>query len=82
MNKMLKNICLANSISLDDPEAERKAMDILTGNDGEAQEHETKAVVFYLCGMCEQRMPSDIPVNVFGHIMCPHCNTPNLPNKP
>ena len=82
MNKMLKKICLANGIPLDDADAERKAMDILTGNDDESQTHETAAADYYLCGSCEQRIELDEPVNVFGHIICPHCKIPNLPKKP
>jgi len=81
MNKMLKKICLANGIPLDDADAERKAMDILTGNDDESQTHETSTADYYLCGSCEQRIESDEPVNVFGHIICPHCKMPNLLKK-
>lgn len=82
MNKMLKKICLANGIPPDDADAERKAMDILTGNDDEPQSHETSTTDYYLCGSCEQRIEADEPVNVFGHIICPHCKIPNLPKKP
>ena len=81
MNKMLKNICLSNDISLDDPEAERKAMDVLTGNDEESAVHDEG--ILFLCGGCGGLIPSDTPVNVFGHIICPHCKMPNIiPNKP
>tara|TARA_B110000503_G_C7057229_1_gene375027 strand:+ start:625 stop:870 length:246 start_codon:yes stop_codon:yes gene_type:complete len=81
MNKMLKNICLSNDISLDDPEAERKAMDVLTGNDEESAVHDEG--ILFLCGGCGGQIPSDTPVNVFGLIICPHCKMPNIiPNKP
>jgi hypothetical protein len=80
MNKMLKNICLANGISLDDPEAERKAMDVLTGNDEESAVHDTG--IHFLCGNCGGRIAEDTPVNIFGHIICPHCNIPNITHKP
>ena len=82
MNKMLKRICLSNGISLDDDEAERKAMDILTGNDEESAVHEDEVEHYYLCGMCEGSISQTVKVNRWGHIICPHCKTPNIPNKP
>jgi hypothetical protein len=82
MNKMLKNICTANGIDIDDPDAERKAMDILTGNDAESSVHEIAKDFYYLCGGCDGVIESSTLPNMFGHIVCPHCNTPNIPNKP
>jgi hypothetical protein len=81
MDKMLKKICLANGISLEDDEAARKAMDILTGNDGESAVHDEEVEYFFICGMCEGSISQTTKVNVWGHMICPHCKTPNIPNK-
>jgi hypothetical protein len=79
MNKMLKNICLANEIDLNDPEAARKAMDILTGNDGESVVHSNEPV--HYCGSCDAPIDISAPVNFLGHLICPHCKAPNIPPK-
>lgn len=82
MNKMLKKICTANGIALDDPDAERKAMDILTGNDEESTVHENRAEYHYICGFCEGLIENTVKVNLWGHVICPHCKVPNIPYKP
>ncbi len=83
MNKILKKICTDNDIDIDDPDAERKAMDILTGNDAESSVHEESAgEYFYVCGECEGIIESNAYINQFGHVICPHCKTPNIPIKP
>ena len=82
MNKILKKICIANGISLDDADAERKAMDLLTGNDEESAVHESEADYHYLCGNCDGFIESTVKPNMWGHIMCPHCKIPNIPQKP
>lgn len=82
MNKILKKMCLANGISLDDADAERKAMDILTSNDEESAVHKNESVFNYICGYCEGLIDSTIKANMWGHIICPHCKTPNIPYNP
>ena len=83
MNKMLLNICKAHGIDPSEPGAQKRAMDLLTGNGDtpSATEQEPKREVMYVCGACRHELGYDEATNSrFMTVLCPHCGSFNKLN--